>query len=225
MLEAHVMADKANTSQRHRSRSHRGRPGRHPQRGAGRAFGRRQDHSRRGAARRRRGADPAGLGRRRHHGVRLRRRRDPASSARWAWRWRSLSHDGVKVNLDRHPRVRRLRRRIARRAAGRRLRAVRRSRPTRASTSRRRRCGRNAARSACRGRWSSPSSTTPGPTTPSALAAAQDAFGDKVLPLYLPAGDGLIGLLSQTHYGTPAADRRPDPDASDADAIEERAAP
>src|SRR6201985_1904079 len=33
-----------------------------------------------------------------------------------------------------------------------------------------------------------------------ALAAAQDAFGDKVLPLYLPTGDGLIGLLSQTHY-------------------------
>src|SRR5829696_5436478 len=26
-----------------------------------------------------------------------------------------------------------------------------------------------------------------------ALAAAQEAFGDKVLPLYLPAGDGLIG--------------------------------
>ncbi|RAV18270.1 elongation factor G-like protein EF-G2 [Mycolicibacterium sp. GF69] len=45
-----------------------------------------------------------------------------------------------------------------------------------------------------------------------ALAAAQQAFGDKVLPLYLPAGrtkpgresdspcTGLIGLLSQTHY-------------------------
>ncbi len=34
----------------------------------------------------------------------------------------------------------------------------------------------------------------------SALTAARNAFGDKVLPLYLPAGDGLIGLLSQTHY-------------------------
>src|SRR5919197_3328579 len=33
-----------------------------------------------------------------------------------------------------------------------------------------------------------------------ALAAAQDAFGDKVLPLYLPAGDGLIGLLSQSYF-------------------------
>ncbi len=33
-----------------------------------------------------------------------------------------------------------------------------------------------------------------------ALSAAQNAFGDKVLPLYLPTGDGLIGLLSQTHY-------------------------
>ncbi|MDT7793062.1 MAG: elongation factor [Mycobacterium sp.] len=37
----------------------------------------------------------------------------------------------------------------------------------------------------------------------SALAAAQAAFGDKVLPLYLAADTpctGLIGLLSQTHY-------------------------
>ncbi|MBV9091130.1 MAG: elongation factor G-like protein EF-G2 [Mycobacteriaceae bacterium] len=34
----------------------------------------------------------------------------------------------------------------------------------------------------------------------SALAAARNAFGDKVLPLYLPAGSGLIGLLSQSHY-------------------------
>jgi elongation factor G len=36
-----------------------------------------------------------------------------------------------------------------------------------------------------------------------ALAEAQQAFGDKVLPLYLPADSpctGLIGLLSQTHY-------------------------
>ncbi len=37
----------------------------------------------------------------------------------------------------------------------------------------------------------------------SALTAAQQAFGDKVLPLYLAADSpctGLIGLLSQTHY-------------------------
>lgn len=36
-----------------------------------------------------------------------------------------------------------------------------------------------------------------------ALASAQQAFGDKVLPLYLPADSpctGLIGLLSTTHY-------------------------
>ena len=35
------------------------------------------------------------------------------------------------------------------------------------------------------------------------LAAAQNAFGDKVLPLYLPVAGpdgGLIGLLTQTHY-------------------------
>jgi elongation factor G len=60
----------------------------------------------------------------------------------------------------------------------------------------------------------------------SALAAAQEAFGDKVLPLYLAADTpctGLIGLLSQTHYeyadgkrsGTHA------PDGSYSDAIEE----
>ncbi|HME48418.1 elongation factor G-like protein EF-G2 [Mycobacterium sp.] len=47
-----------------------------------------------------------------------------------------------------------------------------------------------------------------------ALAAAQDAFGDKVLPVYLPAGSGLIGLLSQTHYGYSDGSRttrQPDP--------------
>ncbi|MCV7285582.1 elongation factor G-like protein EF-G2 [Mycolicibacterium wolinskyi] len=34
----------------------------------------------------------------------------------------------------------------------------------------------------------------------SALAGAQEAFGDKVLPLYFPAGAGVIGLLTRTHY-------------------------
>lgn len=33
-----------------------------------------------------------------------------------------------------------------------------------------------------------------------ALAGAQQAFGDKVAPLYFPAGDGVIGLLTRTHY-------------------------
>ena len=60
----------------------------------------------------------------------------------------------------------------------------------------------------------------------SALAAAQAAFGDKVLPLYLAADTpctGLIGLLSQTHYEY-ADGKRTDthaPDASYADAIED----
>src|SRR5215813_1800443 len=58
-----------------------------------------------------------------------------------------------------------------------------------------------------------------------ALAAAQNAFGDKVLPLYLPTGQpcaGLIGLLSQTQY-TYDGDKRTvqPPDPSDADRIEE----
>ncbi len=59
-----------------------------------------------------------------------------------------------------------------------------------------------------------------------ALAAAQDAFGDKVLPLYLPTGmpscTGLIGLLSQTFYKYDGGARTTQPtDPSDADLIEE----
>jgi elongation factor G len=55
-----------------------------------------------------------------------------------------------------------------------------------------------------------------------ALAAAQNAFGDKVLPLYLPTGDGLIGLLSQTRYQYTGGKRTMhEPDPSDADRIEE----
>ncbi|AEV72258.1 small GTP-binding protein domain protein [Mycolicibacterium rhodesiae NBB3] len=59
-----------------------------------------------------------------------------------------------------------------------------------------------------------------------ALTAAQHTFGDKVLPLYLPADTpctGLIGLLSQTHFeyadGKRAAAHEPD-DASYGEAIE-----
>ncbi|OBF46296.1 elongation factor G [Mycobacterium sp. 852002-50816_SCH5313054-b] len=55
-----------------------------------------------------------------------------------------------------------------------------------------------------------------------ALAAAQDAFGDKVLPLYLPMPDGLIGLLSQQRYQYSDGKRTSQPpDESDADRIEE----
>src|SRR6202007_836599 len=57
----------------------------------------------------------------------------------------------------------------------------------------------------------------------SALSAAQDAFGDKVLPVYLPAEGGVIGLLSQTHYVYTDGKRSTrEPDAKYADAIEER---
>ena len=56
----------------------------------------------------------------------------------------------------------------------------------------------------------------------SALAEAQDAFGDRVLPLYLPAGDGLIGLLSKTHYEYSGRTRSAhDPDPSYAPRIDE----
>jgi elongation factor G len=55
-----------------------------------------------------------------------------------------------------------------------------------------------------------------------ALTTAQNAFGDKVLPLYLPAGEGLIGLLSQTHYEYQGGKRNAHaPDPSYADQIEE----
>lgn len=59
-----------------------------------------------------------------------------------------------------------------------------------------------------------------------ALAAAQNAFGDKVLPLYLPTDlpscHGLIGLLSQSRYEYTDGNRtvRP-PNPSDAERIEE----
>jgi elongation factor G len=60
-----------------------------------------------------------------------------------------------------------------------------------------------------------------------ALAEAQQAFGDKVLPLYLPADSpctGLIGLLSQAHYEYADGKRTSthEPDASYTDQIEER---
>ncbi|GAA1127703.1 elongation factor G-like protein EF-G2 [Kribbella jejuensis] len=55
-----------------------------------------------------------------------------------------------------------------------------------------------------------------------ALATAQAAFGDKVLPLYLPAGDGLIGLLSQSYYEYSGGKRTvAAADASYTDQIEE----
>lgn len=59
-----------------------------------------------------------------------------------------------------------------------------------------------------------------------ALAAAQNAFGDKVLPLYLPTGlpscEGLIGLLSQTRYRYADGKRTTQPpEPSDAERIEE----
>lgn len=52
-----------------------------------------------------------------------------------------------------------------------------------------------------------------------ALAAAQEAFGDKVLPLYLPTDAGLIGLLSQTEYTYAGGTRTESP--ADTDRIEE----
>jgi elongation factor G len=56
-----------------------------------------------------------------------------------------------------------------------------------------------------------------------ALTGAQAAFGDKVLPLYLPAGNGLIGLLTQTAYEYADGRRTAHaPDASYAEMIDEQ---
>ncbi|CQD03554.1 elongation factor G [Mycobacterium lentiflavum] len=58
-----------------------------------------------------------------------------------------------------------------------------------------------------------------------ALEAAQNAFGDKVLPLYLPTGspaEGLIGLLSQQRYRYCGGTRTIEaPDPADAGRIED----
>src|SRR5215212_767515 len=59
-----------------------------------------------------------------------------------------------------------------------------------------------------------------------ALLAAQTTFGDKVLPLFLPANSpctGLIGLLSQTHYEYAGGKRSTkEPDSSYADRLAEQ---
>jgi elongation factor G len=59
-----------------------------------------------------------------------------------------------------------------------------------------------------------------------ALTAAQATFGDKVLPLYLPANSpctGLIGLLSQTHYEYRDGKRTTkEPDSSYVDRLSEQ---
>lgn len=61
---------------------------------------------------------------------------------------------------------------------------------------------------------------------PEALAAARTAFGDKVLPLYLPIGlpacEGLIGLLSRQRYRYRGGERTVHPpDPADAELVEE----
>ena len=66
----------------------------------------------------------AGLRRRRQHGLRLRRRRDPAATL-GGLGGGAASARRRQGEPDRHPRLRRLRRRAARRIAGRGLRAVR----------------------------------------------------------------------------------------------------
>lgn len=56
-----------------------------------------------------------------------------------------------------------------------------------------------------------------------ALAAAQFAFGDKVLPLYVPQGGGVTGLLSRTHYDHAGVTRSAQPlEPIAADQIEAR---
>jgi len=90
-----------------------------------------------------------------------------------------------------------------------------------ASTSRPSRSRTSATRSACRGPFVI-TNLDHARANYGALSAARSAFGDKVLPLCLPAGSGVIGLLSQTHYEYSDGKRTTHaPDPSYADQIEE----
>ena len=157
----------------------------------------------------------AGPGRGRHDGVATSTRPSCASSAPSVSAARPARCRRRQGQPARHPRVRRLRGRPARRAARRRRRAVRRLRRRR----RRRR------RPSCSGR-SAPPSGMPRAVVVTKLdkeradfddvvAICQRVFGEGVLPLYLPmhADDGtvagLIGLLSQQVYDYSAGERAP----------------
>ena len=160
--------------------------------------GRGQDDARRGAAGRDRHDQPGRLGDRGHHGQRPRPGRGQAAAVgqprlRAA---RARRHQGQPA---RHPRLRRLRRRAARRAARRRRGPVRRLRRRRHGRGHRRALGGVRRASACRARSRSPGSTTSAPTSTRPSPLCQRVFGDNVLPLYLPmlGDDG-------------AVDRRPD---------------
>ena len=87
-------------------------------------------------------------------------------------------------------------------------------------------CGWSASRSGCRAPSWSPSSTTPGRTTTTRWPPPRQTFGDKVLPLYLPANSpctGLVGLLSQTHYEYNGGKRTTkEPDSSYSDRLSEQ---
>ena len=73
--------------------------------------------------------------------------------------------------------------------------------PTKTAVARVRR-GRHAA-----GRRRSPSSTTRAPTTTASSRQAQDAFGDKVVPVYLREGDRLVGPAQRRPRARRAARR------------------
>ena len=156
------------------------------QRRAGRALRRRQDDAGRGAARGDR-HDPAGrLGDRGHHRQRLRPGRGAPAALGRRCPARRFEHDGDQGQPARHPRLRRLRRRAAGRAARRRRGAVRGLRRRRHRRRDRRALGGvRRGRHAARGRRS-PGWTTSAPTSTRRSPRASAVFGDNVLPLYLP---------------------------------------
>ncbi len=100
-------------------------PGSDQERGPGRTRWLRQDHPGRDAARHRRSRHPRGHRRRRHHRLRRRPRRAPPPPVPRAGPGPGRAR-GHQDQPPRHPRVRRLRGRAARRAARRGLRALRR---------------------------------------------------------------------------------------------------
>ncbi len=147
------------------------------------------------------GAVPrAGSVRRGQHGLRLRGVRAGARPLGLARR-RAAGARRHQGQPRRHPRVRRLRRRAARRAAGCGLRALRGGRQRGGRRRAPAPCGASAPTWACRARWSSPSSTRRAPTTRACSARPRRPSGTRWSRSYVPQRSGeqvvaLTGLLA-----------------------------
>ena len=144
-----------------------------------------QDHARRGPARGDRHDQPGRLGDRRHHGQRPRPGRGPPAALGQP-RLRAAHARRRQGQPARHPRLRRLRRRAARRPAGRRRRAVRGLRRRRHGRRHRRAVGGVRRRRHAPRRRDHPARPPAGRLRRDRSPQCQRVFGDGVLPLYLP---------------------------------------